>query len=490
MENQKAHQEAQRSHSGPQDSAFETTPGGDSLHASPSQLAANSSPQIAQLKALQAGVNKSQQVQQTAQLQAKAAPVNAPIQMTKDHLIQNVKKSPENFRYKNGKPIDFNNYTQEDVNNVLADKDNINEETRQLIYNKYNQGGKRGKAKKTGNLKKPIDLIKTSTLSLDNVEEIEYGDSDSETMTKASYIETLKKQRETSEIKVVGQTCEDKDIPCFDGLNAAMRVVRLFQRGLDNNEGFRFVGAQFAVKTGNHYGLYDAPQGNDLVFINLKHVKNHLLTFSRESDIGSWDHISKRLGDEFGGKDQVSHDKMKEDILKSIRGKLVSDNNVIREAAGAMSCDAKTSLDGFLSYLDEFEKSKVVNPAELFSSDPQDKPVWSPSVGGGRIKPKERKEELKKKKIDMSFLMELEEKEDIPFLEDFGSFGKDQVEEDGKGNRSFFKDKQEKTRKIKEVLEKKKPKLKEKNDRHENSESKPEEVEGEMMKKKKKMEFN
>ncbi len=484
MENHNAHQEAQRSHTGPQNSAFETASGVESPHASLLQLAANSSPQIAQLKALQAGVNKSPQVQQAAQLQAKAAPQNAPVQMTRKHLIDNVSKFPEKFQDKKGVTVDFKKYTKEDINKVLADKDNIDEETRQLIFKKYNQGVKRGTTKKTGNLKKPSDLIKTSTLSLDIVEEIEYGDSDSETMTKASYLETLKKQRETSEIKVVGQTCDDKVIPCFDGLNAAMRVVRLFQRGLDNNEGSRFIGAQFAVKTGNHYGLYDAPQGNDLVFINLKPVKNEVLTFTRESDIGSWDHISKRLGEEFGGEDQVSHDQMKEDILKSIRGKLVSDNDVIREAAGAMSCDAKTSLDGFLSYLEEFEDSKEVNPSKLFSSNPEKKPVWSPSVGGGRIKPKERKEELKKKK-EMSSKMELVEKEDIQFLEDFGSFGKDFVEEDVKDNRPLLKDKKEKTRKIKSVL-KKKPKPKEKKERHESSESESEEGDRNMRKKKKK----
>jgi hypothetical protein len=172
------------------------------------------------------------------------------------------------------------------------------------------------------------------------------------------------------------------DVPVVTSVAEAARLVRAFGAGMNRGG----TGPQFILQLGSHMGLFEARRENDLVYVPLHSSASALM---RSGDIFDWSAHARALKAAFGDMAKV-----KAIIVATLQGSMVPDSELVMSTVGAMLCDAKTSISGFLAFLDTFEASAETDPTRLFSSRPDDKPVWGPSVKGGRALPAEKREEV------------------------------------------------------------------------------------------------
>lgn len=172
------------------------------------------------------------------------------------------------------------------------------------------------------------------------------------------------------------------DVPVVSSVTEAIRYVRAFGSG---SHPIR-TGPQFILQLGPHRGLFEARRENDLVYIPLH---SSAATLMRAGDIFDWSTHAKALKAAFSDLAAV-----KKAIQATLNGELIPESELIMSTVGAMICDAKTSITGFLDYLQTFGASAETDPTRMFSSRPEDKAVWAPSMIGGRRLPAARREEV------------------------------------------------------------------------------------------------
>lgn len=342
------------------------------------QQAVNNSPRVQQLKSLQAAANNSPQNRSAMQLQT-AVNGGGVVQMKKSQVLTWVKSHRASA---DRMGLNRTNIT---YINVLAAVNNeaYSKIHRRVILKKWNTD-----QTSQYRIEIPKDLKRTKTLDTSAKRRI-ITRPDSPRLSEISYFDTWDQKKEASEIKVLNSSNANVlSVPLLSSIPEATEMTRLYGHAFAESSG-KITGAQFAVKTGEYFGLYDAPQGNDLVFVNLEAAEKRE-GYLRSSSIANWATIAKRLKEEFS-----DYAELKRQILMGLEGGSVSENEVLREAIGAISCDAKNSITGWAAYIEDFRNSKEKDPAEWFWNGTEGhEPVYMPTQGGGRKLPGVRKAEI------------------------------------------------------------------------------------------------
>ncbi len=274
----------------------------------------------------------------------------------------------------------------------------------------------RGMKNKTWLIDIPQDAIKTGGESITSKKGLKR--SDSMELDNMDYQNELSIQSAKKHIIVTTQDNKPKKVPIFESTTDVTRLTRLYGKS-HKKFGEKILGSQFALKLGKHVGLFDAPQGNDLVYVPLKQkekskdkfetekeskpeTKSKEVTHSSNDDTTVDEKIEYlRDGKIFNWSDHADElkrniknpEEFKNELMKALEGELIPNSEQVVSTLGALICDAKLSIVGYLSYLNGLKKSKEVDPKKLFSSKPEDNPVWEPSVVEGRIKPDLRRKE-------------------------------------------------------------------------------------------------
>ncbi|MCP4136058.1 MAG: DUF4157 domain-containing protein [bacterium] len=209
--------------------------------------------------------------------------------------------------------------------------------------------------------------------------------SDSFDLRGMDYNAELEAQQAKKKITLETKDGKTTTVPLFESSTEATRLVRGYGNAF--KEKGKMWGPQFSLKLGSHHGLFDAPQGNDVVFIPLEQGENG--NYFREGNIFNWSTHAKDLKKTTGDKK-----KFKKELLQTLVGDFEPNSKELLSTAGSMMCDSKTSMRGYQEYLEEFKMSEETDPAKLFSSKPGDKPIWGPSVKEGRKYPAEKRVEL------------------------------------------------------------------------------------------------
>lgn len=350
---------------------------------SPLQRAANSSEQVRQLMQLQAAANASAQVAEAGKVQAAAN--GAPMQLKKIHVQTWLKKNDPD-----GSQTGLKEVSYAKVKSFVEDgtKD---AELRRTVLKEWNKG-----SVSNWLIPLPDDLRKTGTLPLGgNVDPV--SGTESPFLGQMDYFSSLDQLKGSVSLGTKDDSLP-QNVPLVDSFPDGVRMTRLYGHAFQGSTepDSRLFGPQFIVQHGSNFGLFDAPRGNDLVFSNLK--KEEAMdeggsgsTMYRESSIASWPKIARLLKEEFTDMAQL-----KSDLLNILMGKLTSENMVLNEAAGAIACDAKTSVQGWEWYVKQLEMTTETDPEKWFySAKESQNPVYLPSIEGGRKLPGLKKEDLK-----------------------------------------------------------------------------------------------
>ncbi|NEO40730.1 MAG: DUF4157 domain-containing protein [Moorea sp. SIOASIH] len=275
-----------------------------------------------------------------------------------------------------------------DYESVKAYVDNPSNEERHRknLMNAWNMPGK--KSKQPLNIDRPSDLKKQGGMKKEGKKRIVRSDS-----IEVSDWEYESELAESSRKRIkIGNAGGGKEkghieIPVVDNFPEAARLIRSY--GHNYAENGPKTGAQFAIENHDTMGLYDAPQGNDIVYRGLRKKGSH---YEREGKIFNWSDHAVALNRTY----QKDEDKARflDDLRKSLKGEIEPSDEKVIDTAGAMSCDAKTSLTGYLELLEKLEPYKVKDFKELFNTKPSPEPYWTPSKEKGRGEPKKIKEEL------------------------------------------------------------------------------------------------
>jgi hypothetical protein len=279
----------------------------------------------------------------------------------KDNILGWDKKLEVNY-------INVNSY----VNDVAKD-----DKLRKGLMRSWNRGSQPYK------ITQPADLVVSGVEKISGGKRLER--SDSFDLQDMDYEAELKDQMAKKKIIIETKDGNKKAIPLFESAPQTTKLVRGYGRAFA--EKGKITGPQFGLKIGSNFGLFDAPQGNDVVYVPLEQNKNG--NYFRDGNIFDWSSHGKNLKKSVGDKG-----KFKEELSKTLEGDVAPNSKEVLSTAGAMMCDSKTSIRGYQSCLEEFKESKENDPTKLFSSDPKAKPKWEPSVKGGRKLPSERKLEL------------------------------------------------------------------------------------------------
>lgn len=218
---------------------------------------------------------------------------------------------------------------------------------------------------------------------------------DSQMMEKETWQGFLNKVKTGKRISVFNPSKNEYDtLEVLESASNAARLVRLFwhnHRSKDMLKPNLKGKALFAFRRGAEYGLFEDRGMCDVIYTPLRLQKvNKEESKSEKDSTGDMDWV--RDGKIFNWSDMATslskvkplNGTVKDDILKVLLQRGVPCHPKVMEAVGAMICDAKYSMTGFLSMINRFENSKETDPTKLFSSDPMDKPVWTPSGVGGR----------------------------------------------------------------------------------------------------------
>lgn len=204
--------------------------------------------------------------------------------------------------------------------------------------------------------------------------------SDSFEIQNMDYFKTLDQQRVKKKLCVATLDGSQKEVPVFDSLADAGRMVRSFGHTF-TTQGTIQTGAQFALQSGSLFGLFDAPRGNDVVYVPLKDGKKKG-EYLRSGNIFDWSAHAK---------DAEKEEMDMQEVKKTVQGELQPKSELVLNTAGAMICDTKNSITGYLHYFKPFNDSTETKPTKYFSSDKKDNPIWAPSVGDGRALPAKKK---------------------------------------------------------------------------------------------------
>lgn len=321
------------------------------------------------------------------------------------------------------KPVWIGKISFESVNAYIHNKKNPMEQ-RLALFREWNRAYKKGKWV----IKMPDDFIETGGETISGRKRLKR--SDSMELDSINYDNELQNQMAKKFIML--DTLEEGDskkVPLFESTTEVTKLTRLYGKAF-KKFGKKIKGAQFALKLGKHLGLFDAPKGNDLVYIPLKEDKMEVLetedkkqkTKSRkkqkkeEPKTGKIDKSSiEKSNEEEVAKQKIAYlrngkifnwsdhadelernikdkENFKTELIKALEGEFIPASEYVVSTLGAMICDAKVSIMGFLHFLEELKSSKEIAPKKMFSSKKDDNPIWKPSIVEGRSLPENEKE--------------------------------------------------------------------------------------------------
>lgn len=419
---------------------------------SPQQLAANSSPQIQQLQAVQSAAHQSPAVQRgialqrrvntsrlgngPVQRQSMAPPAfdlqasevepgsSVPIQRNAGTFagggpVQRGKKEVDNLVKQEGyekvraalkadisaKPKFRRGYQKIVKSFTKQSSKKLSFEKKLHLAQQWNFGN--NKNTKVSLPKKMAKMPKFKPLSEQELLKLKKGNAwtspppglsrrDTQMLAKENFFDFLKKVKTGKQIQVYNKNKNSWDtLDIVESASNAARLVRLFwhhhQDNNDNNNNNLSNTPLFVFSRGQHLGVFEDRGMNDVVYVPLAKLSNDnnnnnnnnneddVDGYVRTGGIFNWTTMAERLS-----KAKCEKKNVKEEILHVLLQRGIPQDHNVMEAVGAMICDAKWRMTGFLSMIEELEKSKETDPTKLFSSKPNDNPVWTPSVKGGR----------------------------------------------------------------------------------------------------------
>ncbi len=333
-------------------------------------------------------VNNSPQVKQLAASQQVI--LNTP------HLSPSFHPSPETVQHQGGVVQRLKEHAQKFINDHSLAIDATFTSIHAYVNNTDNDKALRrglmkawNKAKRSGKKRKrqPKEITGPSDLEISgglptSGKRLKRSDS-FEITTDMDYGTALDDRRKIRKIAIKTLKGDKEEIPLFESSTDATRMVRSFGHQFSTSGGIT-PGPQFGLQLGPNFGLFDAPRGNDIVYLPLKETSTKG-EFLRKGEIFDWSSHAQEMK-----KSKLD----KEELRKTLEGELAPDSEDVLSTAGAMICDAKTSITGFLEFMTSFSTSTETDPMKLFSSNPSDKPIWAPSVKEGRSLPQKKKQEL------------------------------------------------------------------------------------------------
>jgi hypothetical protein len=166
-------------------------------------------------------------------------------------------------------------------------------------------------------------------------------------------------------------------IPVIGGMPDAARAMRAYWAERPQTSAAE---RSFAVQQGQMVGLFEAPRPGDFVFTKTVPSPLSAGDVQRSGGVRTWQIIAADLQRVHGGR---FHDVMRE-IVAVARNNRTASDGLIFEAAGAMLCDAKQSVQGLIMYLDDIMEG--VESGELASFDDvfARGGVYTPAGKGGR----------------------------------------------------------------------------------------------------------
>lgn len=385
------------------------------------QLAANNSPQVSQLRALQQGVSQSPQVQKTAQLQS-SVNRKGPVQMMKKDVVEYAKDNAFSFGFH-----DVSSWEKKDVVNFIND-DNESFNLRSEVLWRWNKGLA---TSSKDFIPTPEKYQSVKRKKFSEKEELDSEESETEDFNQLNYFEVLREQMGGEMIEIIKAGGESNGkVPVFYGFPAASKMVRLWwnarKRGHEDQrktkkiegeitspnsgtkegdeKGLSTTGAQFAVKVGDRYGLYEKRMMEDLFFMNLAPYQDedgnvHKGKYIRSTGEANWE----KLGIMLEKKQQSKKDeKVLTKLLDIVEGKSSDVDEEYMEAAGAMSTDSKRSIMGYTQSLDDIRDLEGTKLTEIFhrKDKSKDEPKYALAVRSGRqltVKTREKKYIAKRK---------------------------------------------------------------------------------------------
>lgn len=337
------------------------------------------------------------------------------------------------------KPVWIGKISFENVNAYVHNKKNPMEQ-RLALFREWNRASKKG----MWVIKMPEDFIETGGETISGRKRLKR--SDSMELDSINYDNELQNQMAQKFIMLdTLKEGESKKVPLFESTTEVTKLTRLYGKAV-KKFGKKITGAQFALKLGKHLGLFDAPKGNDLVYIPLKEDKMEVVegedkkqktkgrkkqkkddSRTKKIDKGSIEKSNEeevakqkiaylRNGKIFNWSDHADELErnitnkvlFKEELIKALEGELIPASEHVVSTLGAMICDAKVSIMGFLQFLGELKSSKETAPKKLFSSKKEDNPIWKPSIVEGRSLPEnEKKKYMRSIKREIEAFMEL-----------------------------------------------------------------------------------
>jgi len=201
-----------------------------------------------------------------------------------------------------------------------------------------------------------------------------------------------------------------ESIPVIDSHAGAAKVIRSWNKVKEvhaQKKSSKFPrGPLFALNRGDYYGVVEVnPYGNDIVFRTLKKHDvqggsggDNGSAFARHGGrIFSWTDQAKKLNQAPGS----TQAKLK-DLLNVIKHHQTPNSEAAMEALGAMICDSRHSIRGYIHSLSVFEEAAKAagdtNMLKFFNSDVKNNPNWTPSAKGNKTKFSGRKGVLGHKK--------------------------------------------------------------------------------------------
>lgn len=145
-------------------------------------------------------------------------------------------------------------------------------------------------------------------------------------------------------------------------------------------------GALFALKRGSLYGIFEATPKKDIIYTPLRENINN--TLIRDGQTATWTQMALKMN-----QIRKNQTPIKNELLATLLYRHPTKYRAIMDAMGAMICDAKWSLTGYISYVQDLVDSNEVNPLKLFNSNTPN-PVWGPSKKEGRQLPLEKSKKI------------------------------------------------------------------------------------------------
>lgn len=224
--------------------------------------------------------------------------------------------------------------------------------------------------------------------------------SDSFDMKTRSFDDEIALSTET--VKVSTKKAKvDKDVPVVTTMRSAFRLIRAHGRSL---KGLRKIkcnierarkkgllkGPRFVLKLGKRRGLFEDVRGNDMVFTPLKEntEAGKTGTYLRNGGIFNWTKQGAKLrlyNEKFS--------KIKDNLIKSLRDEVEPESDEIFDTMGAMACDVKASITGYLECEKKVESTTHDDARKVFHSE--NTADYEPSKGGGRQLPRAIKKSIK-----------------------------------------------------------------------------------------------